>query len=220
LSLDGAGLVSAAPVADLLLLRDHEAVWAVPADAVTVRAEATADKGVRVGEVVWSSADALGRIEREVAAPAYDWALVAVAAQLTGVASAMLDMAVVYAQQREQFDRPIGSFQAVKHQLADVYVALSFADPVVRRGAWSVAQDRPTRSRDASHALHAASVAARRAARTALQVHAGIGYTYEHDLHMWLKRTWSLASLWGTQEFHRGRVARAVLADAPSPRVP
>jgi alkylation response protein AidB-like acyl-CoA dehydrogenase len=86
---------------------------------------------------------------------------------------------------------------------------------VVLRAAWSVAQDEPTRARDASHAKYAASRAAARAARTALQVHAGIGYTYEHDLHMWLKRTWTLTSLWGDTGWHRTRVADYVLEDSP-----
>ena len=90
----------------------------------------------------------------------------------------MLDLSVTHALTREQFGVPIGSFQAVKHQLADVYVANAFAAPVVARAAWSVATDVPTGSRDASHAKYAASRAAGLAARTALQVHAGIGYTY------------------------------------------
>jgi alkylation response protein AidB-like acyl-CoA dehydrogenase len=104
----------------------------------------------------------------------------------------------------------------VKHQLADAYVATSFARPVVHRAAWSVAGNLSSRSRDASHAKHAASVAAGRVARTALQVHGGIGYTFEHDLHMWLKRTWTLSALWGHAAWHKDRVARSVLAGARS----
>jgi alkylation response protein AidB-like acyl-CoA dehydrogenase len=150
---------------------------------------------------------------------AFDTACVAVAAEMVGLAQAMLDAAVRYARQREQFGKPIGTFQAVKHQLADVYVANALALPVVHRAAWSVARDLPSRSRDASHAKHAASVAAGRAARTALQVHGGIGYTYENDLHMWLKRTWSLTSLWGNERWHQQRVARSVL-NGETQRVP
>jgi alkylation response protein AidB-like acyl-CoA dehydrogenase len=214
------GLVSAAGAADLLLLADDAGVWAMPAAAVAVEHLPSVDKGMRLATVTWSATDAVARIDSPPALAAYDWAVVATAAQLVGVGAAMLDMAVRYAQQREQFGRAIGSFQAIKHQLADVYVALSFARPVVRRAAWSVAQDLPTRARDASHAKHAASVAAGRAAKTALQVHGGIGYTFEHDLHMWLKRTWSLASLWGNAAHHRGRVARAVLEQGVVARVP
>ena len=132
----------------------------------------------------------------------------------------MLALTVEYVKERKQFGVPVGSFQAVKHQLADVYVANAFALPVVHRAAWSVARALPSRSRDASHAKYAATLAAERAARTALQVHAGIGYTYEHDLHMWMKRTWTLSSTYGDLAFHRTRVAAAVLGDGPTPRVP
>ena len=220
LGLEPGGLVPAAEPAELLVLADADALWALPAAAVQVSPRAAADKGTRLGQVAWSRDDALARIDPAHAGPVYDWAAVATAAQLVGVGAAMLDMAVRYAQQREQFGRAIGSFQAIKHQLADVYVALSFARPVVRRAAWSVVAELPTRARDASHAKHAASVAAGRAARTALQVHGGIGYTFEHDLHMWLKRTWTLSSLWGNAAQHRARVAAAVLEDGVVGRVP
>lgn len=202
-------LVNAAPWADLLLVRQPDgSVAAAARDAATLRAEESVDRGVRLASVDIGSGTKLSGIDT---AAAFDLGVVAVAAQLTGLAEAMLDMAVSYAKQREQFGVAIGSFQAIKHQLANVYVGNAFAVPVVARAAWSVAHDTPTRSRDASHAKHAATVAAQRAARTALQVHAGIGYTFEHDLHMWMKRTWTLASLWGTKAWHRDRVARAVL---------
>ncbi|MDQ1695894.1 MAG: hypothetical protein QOJ03_1247 [Frankiaceae bacterium] len=213
-------LVVGAQWADLFLLADETGVHALARDAVQITAEPSLDRGVGLGVVTWQPDSSTVLTGADAGPAAFDWACVAVAAQLVGLAAAMLDMSVRYALQREQFGRPIGSFQAVKHQLADVYVANAFAVPVVHRAAWSVARALPSRSRDASHAKHAASLAAERAARTALQVHAGIGYTYEHDLHMWMKRTWTLSSQWGDLAFHRGRVARAVLGDAPPPRVP
>lgn len=216
----GSEVVPAAEQADLLVLGDSEGGWLLPAAAVTVGPAPSVDKGVRPGSVSWSRSDALGRVDVDRIDAAGDWVAVAAAAQLVGLGGAMLDMAVAYAKQREQFGRAIGSFQAVKHQLADVYVALSFAQPVVRRAAWSVARELPTRARDASHAKHAASVAAGRAARTALQVHGGIGYTFEHDLHMWLKRTWTLSASWGNAAWHRARVVAAVLSEGQRTRVP
>lgn len=213
------GVVSAASAADLLLLADDTAVWALPGAAVGLQPLPSMDQGVRLSTVSWSPDDAVARIDPAISAAAFDWAGVAVAAQLVGLAEAMLDMSVRYALTREQFGRPIGSFQAIKHQLADVYVATAFARPVVNRGAWSVVRDLPTRARDASHAKHAASVAAGRAARAALQVHGGIGYTFEHELHMWLKRTWTLSALWGNERWHRERVASAVLS-GQTQRVP
>src|SRR6059058_64865 len=204
------GVVSAAASAELLLLADDEAVWALPAAAVSVQQLPSVDTGVRLATVEWSTNDAVARIDSQVGESAYEWAVVATSAQLVGLAEAMLDMAVRYALQREQFGKPIGSFQAIKHQLADVYVGVAFARPVVNRAAWSVTRSLPSQARDASHAKHVASVAAGRAARTALQVHGGIGYTFEHDLHMWLKRTWTLSALWGNERWHKDRVARAV----------
>ena len=177
-------------------------------------------RGLRTAAPCLHSARALAASSLPLSTPVFDWAVVAVAAQLVGLAEAMLDMAVAYAKTREQFGVAIGSFQAVKHQLADAYVATSFARPVVGRAAWSVARDLPTRSRDASHGKHAASVAASRVARTALQVHGGIGYTFEHDLHMWLKRTWTLSALWGNAQWHKQRVSRALLEEGTHTRVP
>jgi alkylation response protein AidB-like acyl-CoA dehydrogenase len=207
-------LVSGAQWADLLVLRDRSGdVHAVEASAVDMTAEPSVDRGLRLARIDWQPSDAT-RLAGADGEQGIDLAAFASAAHLVGLADAMLDLAVGYALQREQFGKVIGSFQAVKHQLADVYVANSFAKPVVARAAWSISQDLPTRWRDASHAKYAASRAAMGAARAALQVHAGIGYTYEHDLHMWMKRTWSLTSLWGTTAWHRTRVADAVLDDS------
>jgi alkylation response protein AidB-like acyl-CoA dehydrogenase len=206
-------LVSALPWADLVLVRvDGDAVEAFEAAGLRATVRPSIDRGMRLA-TIGSTTDQRSRLAGVDAAAAFDLAVLAVAAQLVGLAQSMLDRSVAYAKQREQFGVPIGSFQAVKHQLADVYVANAFAVPVLHRAAWSVATDAPTRSRDVSHAMHAASRAASRAARTALQVHAAIGYTYEHDLHIWMKRTWSLSSLWGDQAWHGARVAASVLRD-------
>jgi alkylation response protein AidB-like acyl-CoA dehydrogenase len=212
------GYVSGAEHADLLLLARAGEVHAMRRESVRLDPQPTVDRGVRLARVQWQPTDGVPLAGANADA-GFDLAAVLVAAQLLGLARAMLDMAVRYARQREQFGRPIGSFQALKHLLADAYVAAAFTDPVVTRAAWSVAHDLPGRARDASHAKHAATEAAQRAARTALQVHGGIGYTFEHDLHMWLKRTWTLASLGGDAAWHRARVADAVLGGNP-PRVP
>jgi alkylation response protein AidB-like acyl-CoA dehydrogenase len=214
------GVVSGAAHADLLLLADDGGVFAVERDAVRLTPLPSVDAGVRLATVEWSASDAVARLDGADGRAAFDWAVVAVAAQLVGLAEAMLDMAVAYAKTREQFGVAIGTFQAVKHQLADAYVATSFAPPVVNRAAWSVAHDLPTGSRDASHAKHAASMAAGVVARIALQVHGGIGYTFEHDLHMWLKRTWTLSALWGNARWHQERITRCLLDGRDRTRVP
>ena len=201
--------------ADLFLIDDGGGVSAFTRDEVELATVASIDPGIGLARVTAPS-DAGSRLTGADGPAAFDWACVAVAAEMVGLAQAMLDRAVAYAKVREQFGKQIGSFQAVKHQLADVYVATSFALPVVNRAAWSVSRDVSTRSRDASHAKYAAGRAAAHAARTALQVHAGIGYTYENDLHMWLKRTWSLTAQWGTTDWHRDRAGRCLLQMAES----
>jgi alkylation response protein AidB-like acyl-CoA dehydrogenase len=99
----------------------------------------------------------------------------------------------------------------VKHKLADVRLALEFTRPVVYRAAYSVAHGDRDRSVHVSMAKAYASDAALLAARHALQVHGAIGYSYEHDLHLWMKRAWALAAAWGDAASHRERVGRAIL---------
>jgi alkylation response protein AidB-like acyl-CoA dehydrogenase len=154
---------------------------------------------------------ATGDDARTLAASAVDRGALGTAAQLLGVGQRLIEEAVRYAKQREQFGRAIGSFQAIKHALASAQVKLEFARPVVYRAAFGIARDLPTRSRDVSHAKMVAAEAAALAARTALQVHGAIGYTWEVDLHIWMKRAWALESAWGTSTWHRARVAAAVL---------
>jgi alkylation response protein AidB-like acyl-CoA dehydrogenase len=138
-------------------------------------------------------------------------ASLAAAAQLVGLAQQMLDLSVGYVSQREQFGKPVGSFQAVKHHLADVALRLEFARPCVHRAAWVLANE-PAETRVAvSLAKAQASEAALLAARKALQVHGAIGYTVEYDLHMWMKRAWALAAAWGDAAWHRNRVKDAIL---------
>jgi alkylation response protein AidB-like acyl-CoA dehydrogenase len=145
-----------------------------------------------------------------IADDAFDRAALGVAAQLIGLADHMLTMTVEYAKERRQFGVPIGSFQAVKHHLADAFKDLAFARPAVHRAAHSLATGAATRGRDVSMAKAMASDAAWRAGRAALQCHGAIGYTVEHDLHLYLKRSWALAKAWGDAAWHRDRVARAI----------
>ena len=136
------------------------------------------------------------------------------AAQLVGLADAMLDQAVQYAKLRSQFGQPIGAFQAIKHQLANCSVAIEFAKPVVWRAAAALQQHAGSASVHVSHAKLAATDAAMLTAETAIQVHGAMGYTYEVDLHFWMKRTWALAGAWGSRAFHLKRVDEAVIGGA------
>jgi len=133
---------------------------------------------------------------------AFDAAALAAAAQLLGMGERMLADAVTYAKQRTQFGRPIGSYQAIKHALADVRIALDFARPLVYAAALGASP--------VSAAKVAAGDSAWLAARTALQVHGAIGYTQEHDLSLWLLRTRALMSAWGTAAWHRARLLEEI----------
>lgn len=143
-------------------------------------------------------------------ARAFEFGALATAAQLVGAGQAMLDMSVEYAKQRSQFGRIIGSYQAIKHKLADVHIALELARPLVFGAALSLAEDSPDAVRDVSAAKAAASDAALLAARSSLQTHGAIGFTSEHDLSLWLLRTQALHSAWGDPTTHRRRVLEAL----------
>jgi alkylation response protein AidB-like acyl-CoA dehydrogenase len=135
---------------------------------------------------------------------AYEFGALATAAQLVGGAEALLSETVDYAKQRTQFGRAIGSYQAIKHKLADVHIAIELARPLVYGAALSL------EPRDVSAAKAAASEAGLLAARSALQTHGAIGFTQEHDLSLTLLRVQALRSAWGTPEAHRRRVLEAL----------
>ncbi|OMC40395.1 acyl-CoA dehydrogenase family protein [Mycobacterium sp. IS-1264] len=135
---------------------------------------------------------------------AYRFGALATAAQLVGVAEALLNGAVDYAKQRTQFGRVIGSYQAIKHKLADVHIAIELTRPLVYGAALTL------EPRDVSAAKAAASETGLLAARASLQTHGAIGFTQEHDLSLWLLRVQALRSAWGDPEAHRRRVLEAL----------
>ncbi len=133
--------------------------------------------------------------------------VLATAAQLLGAGERLLADSVTYVKQRRQFGREIGSYQAIKHALADVRIALDFARPMLYGAALS------TEPADVSAAKVSCSDAAYLAARTGLQVHGAIGYTAELDLSIWLTKVRALRNAWGSPAFHRGAVLQALGAD-------
>lgn len=140
------------------------------------------------------------------------YGVLATAAQLLGLGRRLLDDSVAYAKQRSQYGNPIGSYQAIKHLLADVATQLELAHPLLHGAAVALATSAGTVERDVSAARVACADAAYLAARTGLQVHGAIGYTAEHDLGLWLTKVRALRSAWGTQAFHRARVLDALMA--------
>jgi hypothetical protein len=130
--------------------------------------------------------------------------VLATSAQLLGAGERILEDSVAYVKQRRQFGREIGSYQAIKHALADVRIALDFARPMLYGAALS------TERADVSAAKVICGDAAYLASRTGLQVHGAIGYTAELDLSLWLTKVRALLNAWGTPAFHRGAVLRAL----------
>ncbi len=208
-------LVADVHVADLVIARAEDGLYAVPADAVAAEAQVSNDPSQKLFTIAFdprsewliAQGEAADRLERA----ALDRGALACAAQQLGVCDQLIAMSVEYTSQRKQFGVPIGSFQAVKHQLADVKVALEYARSHVERAAESVARERHTRSTDVSMAKLSAGEAALDAATTSLQVHGALGYTWEQDLHVWMRRAWTLDLAWGETAWHQERVADALL---------
>jgi alkylation response protein AidB-like acyl-CoA dehydrogenase len=140
-----------------------------------------------------------------------DRAALGTAAQLIGLCRRMLDMTVQYAKDREQFGKPIGAQQAVKHRLANALIEQEFARPLVYRAAWALATAAPDADVSVSLAKIYAGQAAQFVAKQALQAHGAIGYTIEYDLHMWMKRAWALAAAHGDAAHHRDRIGSHIL---------
>jgi alkylation response protein AidB-like acyl-CoA dehydrogenase len=205
----GTRYVAHADVADTIVLEHAGKLHAVPHDVVTFDRRDSIDAPRPVFQITWDH-ESGSRLEADA-----DLALLRAAlgasAELLGLASRCIEMAADYAKERHQFGKPIGSFQAVKHKLADALLQLEFARPVVYRAAWSLAQIEPTKDRDVSMAKAMAGDAAAGAAKAALQTLGAIGYTQEHDLHIWMKRIWALNASWGNPDHHRARVADAVI---------
>jgi alkylation response protein AidB-like acyl-CoA dehydrogenase len=203
----------------LLACRDDESGWqlhAVPAASTTAESTPALSSTRDLSTVHWPLASdtllAYGVAAEAAVTLLADRASAASSALLVGLADRMLSMAAAYARERHQFGKPIGSFQAVKHHLANARVALEFARPATYRAAWSLATAQPSLSHDASMAKSMASDAADLAARVALQVHGAIGYTWECDLHFFMKRTWALSRAWGDAAMHRRFVLAHTLA--------
>jgi alkylation response protein AidB-like acyl-CoA dehydrogenase len=212
--------VDDAHVADLLLLVHADEVHAVPPGDVALTPQKTNDPARRIQTLAWTpraeTRVAEDEAGRALQAAALDRGALACAAQQLGACDRLLELAVAYTSERRQFGVPVGSFQAVKHMLANVKVRLEYARPLVYRAADSVARGVARRAVHVSMAALAASQAANLAAKTALQAHGAIGYTWEQDLHIWMRRAWSLDQAWGLPRFHRRRTADfALAADAP-----
>jgi alkylation response protein AidB-like acyl-CoA dehydrogenase len=172
---------------------DHVYVGSTPAASVGARV-ASVDRTRRLFEVAGSG---------EAHPQAFDLAVLATSAQLLGAGERLLADSVDYVKQRRQFGREIGSYQAIKHKLADVRIALDFARPLVFGAALGELSP--------SAPKVACGEAAYLASRTGLQVHGAIGYTQEFDLSIWITKVRALVSAWGTPAHHRARLLEGLV---------
>ena len=199
--------------ADVVILEQDGELHAATQDRLTLTPMASVDGARRLFKVTAELDDAtrMGPSDGH-AGWAFDHAASATAAELVGVAQAMLDMTVAYAKEREQFGRKIGSFQAVQHKLAETFLLVETAKAAVYYAAYALAKDLPDAAIHVSVAKAYASDAERRANYESLQIHAGIGFTWEHDLHLWLKRGRALEAQYGDADWHRRRISDWVYA--------
>jgi alkylation response protein AidB-like acyl-CoA dehydrogenase len=194
-------------VADLLLVEGR----LVDLRDAKVTAHVTMDQTRPMATIELADAPVLGTGSMDAARTA-GW--ICLAAEALGAAQATLDRTVAYAKERVQFGRPIGSFQAYKHRLADMMIAIEQA----RSAVWWAACAVDEQADEAAMALHAAkSFAADTAFACAghmIQLHGGIGFTWEHDAHLFFKRARSLQTLLGNGTWHREAIATMILGEA------
>jgi alkylation response protein AidB-like acyl-CoA dehydrogenase len=190
-------------------------------DGVEIIREATIDPTRRLYSVRFSGVRVPAENTLPAEGPDYFQVLarlcVALAAESTGVAQRALEMAVEYAKDRQQFGRPIGAYQAVSHRCAQMLLETENSRSLVYGAAWAADAEPESLPRAASMAKAYASETGWRVPDASIQVHGGIGFTWEHDLHFFLKRGKANAAMFGDARWHRDRVAEAVLAGAAEP---
>ena len=208
-----APLVPDAEEASLIVLVDGDQAHVVERSAAEVEKVDTIDSTRRFASVSASSGDAL---EGDVQA-GLDRIATALSAELTGLAQRTMEMAVDYAKERKQFERPIGAYQAVSHRCAQMLMEVESARALTYFAAYAAESEPDELSLASSAAKAYASDTGWRVSASSLQVHGGIGFTWEHDLHFFLKRAKTDGHLFGTARQHRDRVAELSMARAAAP---
>jgi alkylation response protein AidB-like acyl-CoA dehydrogenase len=210
-------LVVAARTRDGSTMEDGISLFAVPKDApgLTVTAMPSIDETrklceVRLDNVAVPDGALLGELHQgwPALARVYDIVAVALSAEICGGAQRVLDMTVEYAKIRETFGKPIGSYQGVKHKCADMLVEVENARSLTYYAAWAVDGGEADAPLAVSMAKSYASDASRKVSNAGIQLHGGIGMTWEHDLHIYMKRAKASEVAFGDATWHRERAAR------------
>jgi alkylation response protein AidB-like acyl-CoA dehydrogenase len=208
-------VVEDAHIADLLLLQRGDALLAAMPEQVTLQHNESIDPSRKLFSVevaTGAATVATGEQAASLVSNALNRGALGCAAQALGLAQRMIDLTVQYTSERHQFGKPIGSFQAVKHQMANVAVALEYAKAPTHRAAYAIAMQHEIASHAVSHAKLVACEAANLAAKNCHQAHGAMGYTWEMDLHIFMKKAWAMSNTWGDAGFHKTRVADRIFA--------
>jgi alkylation response protein AidB-like acyl-CoA dehydrogenase len=205
--------VLGASQADALILVAGDAIHLVERQSVQLRDQHSIDPLRSLSRVEWTpDASTIIGVARHVAwMRAIERGAIYNAAQCAGLAQRIVELSVAYTLQRTQFGKPIGSCQALKHHLANVQVKLEFARPLIYSAAARLSALDARTSAVVSSAKLAAGDAADAAARTGLQVHGAMGYSWEVDLHFYMKRVWALVGAWGDRNHHSRRLQSLIL---------
>jgi alkylation response protein AidB-like acyl-CoA dehydrogenase len=187
-------------------------VAVVPAPALTMRPMETLDSTRRLFELEVPPDLESVPVSTGTLTAVLERATIALAAEMVGTVRWLVDTSVSYSKQRVQFDRPIGSFQGLQFKMVDMSLDLERATAAVYYAAMAFDADDPDRHRAAHVAKAAAGAAARRAAKDAVQIHGGIGYTWECDVHLYLRRAYASEYLLGSSAWHHDRLADQLLA--------
>jgi alkylation response protein AidB-like acyl-CoA dehydrogenase len=210
-----------ASVADVAVVVTEDAVYAVEVDeAGRPRPEPAMDRTRPLSWLGLAGTPARRIGGQSAASRLVDRVATGSAAELLGASARVLEMTVEYAKVRRQFGHPIGSFQAIKHRLADALVDVEAMRSCTYYAAWCVATHDSEASLAASMAKAWCSDASQRVMASGMQVHGGIGFTWDHDLHLFLKRARQDATSFGTAAWHRDRIAARLerrLAEGVSP---
>jgi alkylation response protein AidB-like acyl-CoA dehydrogenase len=208
--------VSDADIADFLIVVARDGVFVVHSKArglkISPMVGMDLTRKLYVVEFSDTPAEEIG--SKSNLARAFDVATAALSAELVGGMQRTLDIAVEYAKTRKQFGKPIGMFQAVQHQCADMYLETESSRSAVYYAGWALEENSPDAATAVSIAKMYASDAARTVGNRGIQIHGGMGFTWENDLHLYYRRAKASETAFGDATFHRERIASMVINSA------
>jgi alkylation response protein AidB-like acyl-CoA dehydrogenase len=205
--------VTDADVADFMVVVARNGVFVVDSKAhgLKISSMSGMDLTRKLYRVEFNSTPAEEIGDTAELSSAFDIATAALAAELVGGMQRILDITVEYAKTRKQFGKPIGMFQAVQHQCADMYLETESARSAVYYAGWALEEKSPDAAIAVSIAKMYASDAARTVGNRGIQIHGGMGFTWENDLHLYYRRAKASETAFGDATFHRERIARMVI---------